>query len=99
MVEKLMSPAPSSSYTIDTFDGIFIPRKQSFSDVIPCGYSPFVSSMGLRGSRQLILYFHGNAEDAGILIEYLQNFRNWFMVNVMAVEYPGYGLYCSKSTA
>jgi len=55
--------------------------------------------MGHRGSRQLILYFHGNAEDAGISIEYLQNFKNWFMVNVMAVEYPGYGLYFGKSTA
>lgn len=66
MVERLMFPAPSSSYTIETFEGVFIPRTNNYNEIIPCYYSPFISYMGTRGSKNILLYFHGNAEDAGI---------------------------------
>ena len=94
-----MFPAPSSSYTLETFDGIFIPRKPDFSEIIPCYYTPFVSYLGIRGSKNILLYFHGNAEDVGTSSEYLESFRDWFCINVMAMEYPGYGMYGGTSNA
>ena len=99
MVERLMYPAPSSSYNLDNFEGIFIPRKPDFSEIIPCYYTPFVSYLGIRGSKNILLYFHGNAEDVGISSEYLENFRDWFGINIMAMEYPGYGMYGGTSNS
>ena len=76
MVERLMFPAPTSSYSIETFEGVFIPRTKDYSEIIPCYYSPFISGLGTKGSKNIILYFHGNAEDAGISGEYLESFRD-----------------------
>ena len=45
------------------------------------------------GSSKLIIYFHGNAEDIEILLELLAYVRDHMGVNVISVEYPGYGIY------
>ncbi len=45
------------------------------------------------GSSKLIIYFHGNAEDIGISLELLAYVRDHMGVNVLSVEYPGYGIY------
>lgn len=40
-----------------------------------------------------MLYFHGNAEDLGLSYEMLDHMRNSFRLNILAVEYPAYGIY------
>jgi esterase/lipase len=64
-----------------------IPSKES-SNFIPCLYLPFSS-----GSSKLLIYFHGNAEDIGLSYEMLDHLRSSLKINVLAVEYPGYGIY------
>lgn len=39
-----------------------------------------------------MLFFHANAEDLGMSFAVLRHMRDQFKVNVLAVEYPGYGL-------
>jgi len=39
------------------------------------------------------MYFHGNAEDIGLAYDLLFMFGSEMKMHVMAVEYPGYGLY------
>jgi hypothetical protein len=46
-----------------------------------------------------MLYFHGNAEDLGYANEFLVNLKNELKVNILAVEYPGYGLYNQFETS
>jgi abhydrolase domain-containing protein 17 len=45
------------------------------------------------GGNKLVLYFHGNAEDVGLAFEMLTLFSDTMRMHVLAVEYPGYGLY------
>lgn len=40
-----------------------------------------------------MIFFHGNAEDIGISYEMLDHMRTALKINVLAVEYPGYGVY------
>ena len=58
------------------------------SDYVPCLFLPC-----LKGSNKLIIFFHGNAEDLGISYEMLDHMRTALRINMMAVEYPGYGIY------
>lgn len=55
---------------------------------IPCLYIPYLS-----GASKLIIYFHGNAEDLGLAYELLEHMKNTMKMHVLAVEYPGYGIY------
>ena len=40
-----------------------------------------------------MIYFHGNAEDIGLAFDLMYLFGTEMKMHVMAVEYPGYGLY------
>ena len=42
---------------------------------------------------KIIVYFHGNAEDVGISYELIVKMSIAFNCSVLAVEYPGYGVY------
>lgn len=55
---------------------------------IPCLYLPHEE-----GGNKLIIYFHGNAEDIGLAFDLLHYFGRCMEMHVLAVEYPGYGLY------
>ena len=55
---------------------------------IPCLYMPY-----LGGSSKLMIYFHGNAEDIGLAMELLSFVKDMMKVHVLAMEYPGYGVY------
>jgi hypothetical protein len=44
------------------------------------------------------VYFHGNGEDIYLSKELLKHLRNTLKINVLAVEYPGYGLYKGNSS-
>jgi len=46
-----------------------------------------------------VIYFHGNAEDLGLAYELLDHLKSSLKVHVLAVEYPGYGIYPGKTTA
>jgi fermentation-respiration switch protein FrsA (DUF1100 family) len=55
---------------------------------IPCLYLPNED-----GGNKLVIYFHGNAEDIGLAFDLLYVFGTEMRMHVLAVEYPGYGLY------
>jgi abhydrolase domain-containing protein 17 len=40
-----------------------------------------------------MIYFHGNAEDIGLAYDLLYKFGQEMNMHILAVEYPGYGLY------
>lgn len=44
-----------------------------------------------------MIYFHANAEDVVLSHELLDYMRALLRINVVAVEYPGYGLYTEKN--
>ena len=58
---------------------------------IPCLYLPYQS-----GSSKVLIYFHGNAEDVGLSYEMLDHLRSSLKLNVLAVEYPGYGIFAEE---
>ena len=49
----------------------------------------------IRTKGKLLIYFHGNAEDLGIVYTQLQVFKDALDLRVLAMEYRGYGLYGS----
>ena len=53
---------------------------------IPCFYYPYDNS------AKYMIYFHGIGEDIGRITRELDCFRMHLKVNVLAVEYPGYGI-------
>lgn len=55
---------------------------------IPCLYLPYEN-----GAEKIVIYFHGNAEDIGLAYDLLYRFGTEMQMHVLAVEYPGYGLY------
>lgn len=93
-LNKLLFPAPKSSYDEDLFPGelVWIPRS-SEKFPVPC---LFLSTA--RGSSKTLLYFHGNAEDLGMSYDLLCHLSSALRMHVIGVEYPGYGIYPGKST-
>jgi len=55
---------------------------------IPCLFLPCED-----GGNKVVIYFHGNAEDIGLAFDLLYMFGAEMQMHVLAVEYPGYGLY------
>jgi hypothetical protein len=43
-----------------------------------------------------MLYFHGNAEDVGHNMMFLFHMKEQFQLDVLAMEYPGYGFFKNK---
>ena len=61
------------------------------SHFIPCLYMPYA-----QGSSKLLIYFHANAEDIILSHELLDFVRSYLRINIVSVEYPGYGLYSEE---
>lgn len=61
-------------------------------DHIPCLFLPFDE-----GANKIIVYFHGNAEDIGLAFDLLYLIGQRLQMHVIAVEYPGYGLYKNRN--
>ena len=74
-----------SSFSLDSIKG----PKKSTRPPIPCLYLKEKTI----GSSKLLIYFHGNAEDLGYSESFLNILRDAFKINVLAMEYPGYGVY------
>ena len=70
------------------------PTISTKNGVIPCLYMPY-----LGGSSKLMIYFHGNAEDIGLAMELLSFVKDMMKVHVLAMEYPGYGVYDGEPDA
>ena len=89
-------PTPVESLD-DMYQEAKVRNKESFnrkydnrriSHFIPCLHLPFK-----QGSSKTMIYFHANAEDVVLSHELLDYMRALLRVNIIAVEYPGYGLY------
>ena len=95
-LNSLLFPAPTPSYTSESFPGELIwihNPKSKLNPSIPCLY---LSSP--KGSSKTIIFFHGNAEDLGLAYELLNHLRVTLQIHVIGVEYPGYGIYEGKCT-
>ena len=40
-----------------------------------------------------MIYYHANAEDIGLSYEMLDHIRSTIRINILAPEFPGYGIY------
>ena len=47
--------------------------------------------------RLLMIHFHANGEDISSTIKYVETLCHLLKVHVLAVEYPGYGIYPESS--
>lgn len=47
----------------------------------------------------MLIYFHGNAEDLTSSFKKLRAISLYLNVNVLGVEYPGYGIYENNGSA
>lgn len=61
------------------------------SHYIPAIHMPYTI-----GSSKVLIYFHANAEDIVLCNELLDYMRALLKVNIIAIEYPGYGIYAEK---
>jgi pimeloyl-ACP methyl ester carboxylesterase len=61
------------------------------SESIPCMLFRYTG-----GSSKIMLFFHGNAEDVGLSSELLEHLMPALKIHILAVEYPGYGIYRTK---
>lgn len=95
---RFIFPAPEPSYGPQSYkrnlcwipwNSVISPNKscdEACGDGIPCLWFPAPKA------ASVILFFHANAEDLGMSFAVLKHIRDQFKVNVLAVEYPGYGL-------
>jgi len=56
------------------------------SRALPCLWLP------AHRSACVLIYFHANAEDLGVVHDALQHLQKQLQITVLAIEYPGYGL-------
>jgi len=98
MGDRFIFPAPDPSYGKLSYkrnlcwipwNSVISPKRvadETCSAGIPCLWFPAPKA------ATVILFFHANAEDLGMSFAVLKHIRDQFKVNVLAVEYPGYGL-------
>lgn len=97
-IDKIVFPAPTPTYGKDTYKKhlCWIPWNEAvspdridderYADGIPCMWLSAPKAAGV------ILFCHGNAEDLGMCFPFVRHMRDQFKMNVLAIEYPGYGL-------
>jgi hypothetical protein len=69
-------------------------KNQDNGLAVPCLFMPYQA-----GSSKVLIFFHGNAEDVGLAMDLLVFIRDMLQVHVMAMEYPGYGVYQHMETS
>jgi hypothetical protein len=65
--------------------------KKRISHYIPGMHIPFNI-----GSSKMLVYFHANAEDIVLAHELLDYMRSLLRINIISIEYPGYGIYTEE---
>ncbi|EAS02602.2 hydrolase of the alpha/beta superfamily protein (macronuclear) [Tetrahymena thermophila SB210] len=104
IVDKNLFPAPEPSYNFQTFTGdAYIEfvnsqyeQNKENTHQIPLLVIPYYEN-GILNDKYLV-YFHGNAEDIGLSYQFLFSMQMILKMNIIAVEYPGYGIYKSRKT-
>jgi len=104
-VNKVIFPAPRSSYNPDTFDAFketvklfWVPRRNAaVRRPAESAYDEnSVPCIWLPcpapGARYILIYCHGNSEDLGQNAYMLSKLRDYLKVHVLGIEYPGYGI-------
>lgn len=90
-MNRILFPAPPCLYSEQEVpDLIWIPNSKTTA--IPC-----IFLTPPQGSSKILIFFHGNAEDLKLSYDLADMLRSVLSVSVLAVEYPGYGLYIGKS--
>lgn len=97
ILNHLIFLPPPPSYDEHSFPGrlCWIPSK-------PQNHEPerfmvaLFENIALQKSRDLILYFHGNSSDIGENERFTKKLSQMTETSVLAVEYPGYGIYKSR---
>ncbi|EAR97519.2 alpha/beta superfamily hydrolase (macronuclear) [Tetrahymena thermophila SB210] len=64
-----------------------------------CKYLPCLYLNSGNHSPNYLLYFHGNGEDINLSYDLLSHMKNNLEINVIAMEYPGYGIYEEYDTS
>lgn len=85
LVNSLLFPRPSSSYTINNLEGLEIAIDQ-FNTPCPFLIHPYKEDVNF-----VVLYFHGNYEDIGDCKGKAEKISDIMCCHVIAPEYPGYG--------
>lgn len=62
-------------------------------DFIPC-----IFLRNPNKTKKILVYFHGNSEDLGGAYQFLQFMQYRIETHIIAVEYPGYGVYKGTAT-
>ena len=67
---------------------------------MPCLFCPFLDYATKYSTKNFLIYFHGNAEDIVYAYDFINYLREEFRMNVLAMEYAGYGAYkdCDSSS-
>ena len=86
--DSVIFPAPNPSPLLLTSKDIH--NVQFEKSLIPILFIPCVNA------NKVIIYLHGNSEDIGHISEFLTHLAQGIKAHVVAIEYPGYGLYKSK---
>jgi pimeloyl-ACP methyl ester carboxylesterase len=91
-LNRIIFPAPSSSYNVEDYHEnlIWVPKIPDQVS-IPCLLLQYHE-----GSSKIMIYFHGNAEDLGLSFDILDTLRSVLHIHILAVEYPGYGVYSGR---
>ena len=75
-------------------------RKTEIKQQIPLYYIPcLLLKPSNYTSSFILIYFHGNGEDVYLAYDLLNNLRNNLQIYILAVEYPGYGIYKGSPSA
>ena len=63
---------------------------------VPCFILPFKNENN-KYSDKFLIYFHGNGEDIGYSYYFGDELRKNLHLNIILMEYPGYGIYSDLS--
>jgi hypothetical protein len=73
------------------------PTKKTLSELKMGDFIPCMLLKYEQGSSKIFLYFHANAEDLGRAYKFLTYINVYLRMHVLAVEFPGYGVYQGES--
>lgn len=103
-LDWIIFPSPESSYTTENIrmgELLYIPKGKYSKQIdeedinfqtkhIPC---LFLKATSNSRCPKYAIFFHGNAEDINLANEMLSHIRFTLNINVLAPEFPGYGIY------
>ena len=90
IVSALAFPVPDKNLSKD----VLLARQSQLVKLMTKSglYIPAISIKGSPTARYTIIYSHGNAEDVGLSVYYLDRLAAMCDCNVFAYEYPGYSI-------